>query len=342
LLVFFLIVIRKTGVCSGFVEALLMDHEPVTLSVWADMSEELKSCIKYSRCVEEGVSDVNVTDIFLKHDGEIDEDAVAFWSQLVAVKGMKNQMETMLSCTFKRGGGRGGFVHRIPLCRSTEISEGFITFVANKIRNTPSLWNIDEVTFTKSKASTSSVVSDPISLFPSTPAPSEVTKVMEQHSTDTRRSYHRRQMKPGNVYDMSATSQRRLMKQVEDTIIGKFNCDQTQAQQIAQMYSARSSLNVSTPSFIKRKSTNENPASNSSTHESSPSHLKIASVEKHQRKYSTFTDDEKIGIVEAFVDCENKSEKRIALTHLKEIMSVKDSRYLTIDLEKCIMSVSWN
>ena len=33
--------------------------------------------------------------------------------------------------------------------------------------------------------------------------------------------------------------------------------------------------------------------------ESSPSRLKITSVEKYQRKYATFTDDEKIGIVEA-------------------------------------------
>jgi hypothetical protein len=126
-------------------------------------------------------------------------------------------------------------------------------------------------------------------------------------------------MKPGNVYDMSATSQRRIIKQVEETIIENFNCDQTQALQIAQMYSARSTLNVTTPSFNNRKRTNENPASNSSAHESSPSHLKITSVEKYQRKYATFTDDEKIGIVEAFVDCENLSEKRIALTHQKKM-----------------------
>jgi len=86
-------------------------------------------------------------------------------------------------------------------------------------------------------------------------------------------------MKPGNLYDMSATSQRRIIKQVEETIIGKFNCDQTQALQIAQMYSARSTLNV-TPSFINRKRTNENPASNSSIHDSSSSHLKITSQYK--------------------------------------------------------------
>ena len=72
------------------------------------------------------MSDVNVTDIFIKHDGEIDEDAVSFWSQLIAAKGMKNHMETILSCTFKRGVGRDGFVHRIPLSRNTEISEDFI------------------------------------------------------------------------------------------------------------------------------------------------------------------------------------------------------------------------
>jgi hypothetical protein len=81
----------------------------------------------------------------------------------------------------------------------------------------------------------------------------------------------------------------------------------------------------------------------------------IASVEKYQRKYATFTDDEKIGIVEAFVDCENLSEKRTALTHLKEIMSVKDSeassqtthkvRYLINKENGCIITSqykAWN
>ena len=81
----------------------MMDHEPMTLSVWADMSEELKSCIKYSRCVEEGVSDVNITDIFIKHDGEIDDDAVAFWSQLIAVKGMKTTWKLCYRAHLREG-----------------------------------------------------------------------------------------------------------------------------------------------------------------------------------------------------------------------------------------------
>ena len=259
-----------------------MDLDPETLPLWYDMIGALKSHIKYSHSVKETESHINVTDIFC----HIDEKAVQFWGQLLADRSLKSNMETLLGCSFKKGGSKVK-VQQIPLSRKTEISQGFIDLVANRIRSTERLWTCTAVkglneTLLSPEVSRMEIIDVPI-----TPAPTsnEVAKVMEQHSSDTRRSYHRRQMKPGNVYDMSASSQRRIMKQVEETIIGKFNCDQTEAQQIAQMYSARSSLNVSTPSFINRKSTNENPASNSSTRESSPSRLMIASVEKNQRKY---------------------------------------------------------
>jgi hypothetical protein len=200
----------------------IMDAEPETLSLWSKMVAALKSHISYGPCVKQVVSDINVTEIFIKRDGDRDEDAITFWSQLIATPGVKNEVETMLSHSLKRGKDRGVMVQRIPLSRNTKITKEFIAYVTSKIRNTQSLWNVGAIGLTKSKPPTVSEIelTETVSEFPITPGPSEVTKVMEQHISDTRRSYHRRQMKPGNVYDMSATSQRRIIKQVEETIIG--------------------------------------------------------------------------------------------------------------------------
>lgn len=121
-----------------------MEYEPITLSLWDNMSKALKSSIKYSSYVKGTVSDVNITDLLINREGEVDPDSIAFWSQLIKVPGVKNQMETLLCCTFKRGKVVGKMVHQIPCCRNTVISEDFTKYVANKIRNTPSLWSISD------------------------------------------------------------------------------------------------------------------------------------------------------------------------------------------------------
>ena len=53
-----------------------MDDEPETLSLWSEMIAALKSYIKYGPSLKEIVSDINVTDIFIKRNGERDEDAI--------------------------------------------------------------------------------------------------------------------------------------------------------------------------------------------------------------------------------------------------------------------------
>jgi isocitrate dehydrogenase len=128
-----------------------MDAEPDTLSLWSTMVAALKNHISYGPGVKQLVSDINVTDIFIKRDGARDEDAITFWSQIITIKGVKNEVETLLSHTLKRRKEKGIMVQQIPLSRSSEISKEFIEYVIEKIRNTPSLWNVGDVKFMKSK-----------------------------------------------------------------------------------------------------------------------------------------------------------------------------------------------
>ena len=114
--------------------------EPETLPLWHKMIEALKSHIKYGYSVKKTVVDINVTDIFC----DLDAEAVHFWSQLLADRSLKTNMETLLGCTFKRGGSKVK-VQQIPLSRDTEISQGFIDFVANRIRSTERLWTCTAV-----------------------------------------------------------------------------------------------------------------------------------------------------------------------------------------------------
>jgi len=100
----------------------------------------LKSHIKYSHSVKETESHINVTDIFC----HIDEKAVQFWGQLLADRSLKSNMETLLGCSFKKGGSKVK-VQQIPLSRKTEISQGFIDLVANRIRSNERLWTCTAV-----------------------------------------------------------------------------------------------------------------------------------------------------------------------------------------------------
>jgi hypothetical protein len=175
-----------------------MDDEPETLSLWSEMIAALKSYIKYGPSLKEIVSDINVTDIFIKRNGERDEDAITFWGQIITIKGVKNEVETLLSHTLKRRKERGIMVQQIPLSRSSEISKEFIEYVIEKIRNTPSLWKVGDVKFMKSKASTKSEIeltetipTETIPAFPVTPGPIETTIATEPEHT---RNYSQRQM----------------------------------------------------------------------------------------------------------------------------------------------------
>jgi hypothetical protein len=67
------------------------------------MTKSLESCIKYRSRLKEIVSDINVTEIFIRTDGKEDEDAIVFWAQLIAERGRRGVMEAFFQGTFKKG-----------------------------------------------------------------------------------------------------------------------------------------------------------------------------------------------------------------------------------------------
>ena len=159
-----------------------MELEPETLSLWYDMIKAIKSHIKYSHSVKKIVSDIKVTDIFC----DLDDDAVVFWSQLLADRILKNGMETLLGCTLKRGGGKVK-VQQISLSRGTEISQDFIDFVARRIRTTERLWTCTSVnglnhtsTVIEQPSTTTTHTTTSIVEFPITPGPIEMTTTTEE------------------------------------------------------------------------------------------------------------------------------------------------------------------
>ena len=56
----------------------IIDAEPEILSLWSKMVAALQSHINYGPCVKQIVEDINVTDIFIKLEGDKDEDALPF------------------------------------------------------------------------------------------------------------------------------------------------------------------------------------------------------------------------------------------------------------------------
>lgn len=301
--------------------------EPETLPLWHKMIEALKSHIKYSYSVKKTVVDINVTDIFC----DLDAEAVHFWSQLLADRSLKTNMETLLGCTFKKGGGKVK-VQQIPLSRDTEISQGFIDFVANRIRSTERLWTctavkgLNESLLLSPEVSRMEIIDVPI-----TPAStSNEVKMTEEVVTELEhtRSYSPRQMQ-GSVLAKSDTTLRRVKQKACEVLQEAFNCDKSQAFEIAQV--------VCTPHMRELRSHKHEPStsvSSSSSQISPDSQLRPQCLEKVMKKNTTFTDDEKIAVVESFADCKTREEKEVGLNHLKSIMAPKDSRYNTIDYPK--------
>ena len=77
------------------------------------MIKSIDGKVKYARGLNYSVSDVKVTDIFLTKSGKVDEDAVSFWSQLIANRGIKLSVETEFQGQLKRSGRDR--VQQIPL-----------------------------------------------------------------------------------------------------------------------------------------------------------------------------------------------------------------------------------
>ena len=243
-------------------------------------------------------------------------------------------METLLGCTFKKGGGKVK-VQQIPLSRDTEISQGFIDFVANRIRSTERLWTctavkgLNESLLLSPEVSRMEIIDIPI-----TPAPtSNEVKMTEEVVTELEhtRSYSPRQMQ-GSVLAKSDTTLRRVKQKACEVLQEAFNCDKSQAFEIAQV--------VCTPHMRELRSHKHEPStsvssSSSQSSQISPdSQLRPQCLEKVMKKNTTFTDDEKIAVVESFADCKTREEKEVGLNHLKSIMAPKDSRYNTINYQK--------
>ena len=93
------------------------------------MTKYIESFINYSREVSEVLKYVKITTIFVKLNGEEDDDAINFWSQLLAHKHLKACMETELGHAFQRGGKKK--VHQIPVSKHTRMCEDFKAYVGN-------------------------------------------------------------------------------------------------------------------------------------------------------------------------------------------------------------------
>ena len=130
-----------------------METEPETLKVWHRMVSSLQSYIKYRHSLKETAADIYVTEIFMKRHGQRDEDAVMFWSQLMAVKSLKAHMEAVFQSSFKRGFSKdeGKVVQQIALSKKSQVTSECIEYVSQNIRRNKSLWTLRPVSFLKAK-----------------------------------------------------------------------------------------------------------------------------------------------------------------------------------------------
>ena len=126
-----------------------MDTEPETLKLWHRMASSLQSCIKYRHSLKQTVSDINVTEIFIKHNGQTDEDAIVFWTQLMAVTGLKEHMEAIFQSSFKKGWSKDQrkMVQQIALSKYSQVTSEFIEYVSQSIRRNESLWSLRRISF---------------------------------------------------------------------------------------------------------------------------------------------------------------------------------------------------
>jgi len=155
-----------------------METEPETLKLWHRMASSLQSCIKYRHSLKQTVADINVTEIFIKRNGETDEDAVTFWSQLMAVRGLKAAMEAVFQSSFKKGWSKDHckMVQQISLSKKSQVTAECIEFVNQSIRKNQSIWNLRPASLAKAKdlvlspipfqsptvVSTSTTISEPL------------------------------------------------------------------------------------------------------------------------------------------------------------------------------------
>ena len=180
------------------------------------------------------MSDINVTEIFIKTDGKEDEDAIVFWAQLIAERGRRGVMEAFFQGTFKKGYDKikKKLVQQIPLSKKTILTAEFIEYISEVIKKNQNLWNLRRATFPKAKEVVQNTPTTPIVEFPITPGPIEMTTTSATEPKPNTRNYSRRQMPSGSVLKKSETTQRRVKGKAFDVLKEAFNCDDNQVSEI--------------------------------------------------------------------------------------------------------------
>ena len=296
-----------------------MEDEPATLSIWDQIVQSIESKVKYTRGLTCAISDVKVTDIFYTKSGKVDEDAIMFWSQLIAHRGIKTCIETEFQGELKRWGA----VHKvsqIPLRKDLNLSGGFKEFIKKKIRQTPSLWKIERVALFKPPKQ-QDIEEVAVTTVPATP---QAITIIHEHITpsesEPQSGAKRKLSVMKDPLSLSTSSQRRV-KNVVSGMIQALNYTPSQVEQIGHLLISKQSS--------KRLSDNMSASDDSSTQ--MVSSLVIPTVQKLQRRHQTFTDEEKIDIVECFAECTSPKQVSEGLKHLHAILG---GRFDSVDVEK--------
>ena len=163
--------------------------------------------------------------------------------------------------------------------------------------------------------------------IPITPAPTSNEEKMTEEPV--KRNYSQRRMQATSIMHMSDTTKRRLTEKGFEVIQKGFNCNKSQASEIAQL--------VCKKQLGTLKATEDTPntnVTNNNTQNFQESQLRPECLENVMKTNTTFTEDEKFAVVESFANCKTREEKVEGLKHLKSIMAPKDSRYDSIDITK--------
>ena len=119
------------------------------------------------------------------------------------------------------------------MSKKSQVTSECVEYVSQNIKRNKSLWTLRPVSFLKAKDVVLSPVpfQSPTVVSSTISEPEAPTKVAMEKET---RNYSKRSMKAGNVYDMSATSRRRLRNVGKEAIKQILHCTDDQAVQVAQ------------------------------------------------------------------------------------------------------------
>ena len=302
-----------------------MEEEPETLEIWHRIVKNIERVVHDRRHAPSALSDVNITEIFCgRRGGRLDEHAVIFWSQLISMRRVKAKFENELGAKLKRGGKK--MVHQIPLCPSTVLSDMFKESVENSIINTPFLlWTLERPVF---KGAKKIVDEEQSEMEPNMKVIEEDTVVIDgpetlaeaiidgeaktpSQSESQKRKYSQREMRTP-VDNLSQSQQRRVKKKLKDVVVEAMKCPPEEVSALAKLLLSPQERQ------LLRNSSDLTDACESISQ--TPSILVSDSVEKLMKRHVTFTDDEKMDVVEALADYTDKTKLKQGLLDLHNLM----------------------